>query len=140
MRPVRALRQTWKCGRFAAIANFDYAAGRALSIGKRHEHIRLGIRTCASARARARRGGDGAPAGGSRGGCLPRCGRRGRSLRSRDELSRTKADLTPLATRAELASLESRLTWRMVAIVAVINGAYTALIVGLLVAVLDRLP
>ena len=57
----------------------------------------------------------------------------------RDELA-TKADLAPLATKAELSALETRLTWRMVGVVAGVNGAFAALIVGLLVAVLDRLP
>ena len=56
----------------------------------------------------------------------------------------TKADLAaaiaPLATKAELSALETRLTWRIVGIVAGVNGAFAALIVGLLVAVLDRLP
>ena len=56
----------------------------------------------------------------------------------------TKAELAaaiaPLATKAELAALETRLTWRMVGVVAGVNGAFAALIVGLLVAVLDRLP
>lgn len=56
----------------------------------------------------------------------------------------TKADIAaavaPLATRAELAVLEARLTWRVVGIVIGTNGVFAALIVGLLIAVLDRLP
>ena len=56
----------------------------------------------------------------------------------------TKADLAaaiaPLATKAELAELKAAMTVRMVAIALAVNGAFAALIVGLLVAVLDRLP
>ena len=47
----------------------------------------------------------------------------------------TKADLA-----AGLSSLEARLTSRMVLIAVAVNGAFAAVIVGLLVAVLDRLP
>ena len=56
----------------------------------------------------------------------------------------TKAELAaaiaPLATKAELSALETRLTWRLVGVVAGVNATFAALIVGLLVAVLDRLP
>lgn len=54
------------------------------------------------------------------------------------------ADRAELATKADLetklSALETRLTWRMVGVVAGVNGAFAALIVALLVAVLDRLP
>ncbi len=42
----------------------------------------------------------------------------------------TKADLEPLATKSELAALEARLAWRLIAGVA-IAGIQTAAIVGL---------
>ena len=54
------------------------------------------------------------------------------------------ANRSDLATKSDLAAglsaLEARLTSRMVLIAVAVNGAFAAVIVGLLVAVLDRLP
>ena len=43
-------------------------------------------------------------------------------------------------TRADLSAMEARMTWRMVGIALAVNGALAAVLGGLLVAVLDRLP
>lgn len=45
-----------------------------------------------------------------------------------------------LATKADLSAMEARLTWRVVGIVFAGNALMAALIGGLLVAVLERLP
>ena len=56
------------------------------------------------------------------------------AVADRDELA-TKADL-----QAALAALEARMTWRIAGLVVAANGVLAAVLGGLLVAVLDRLP
>ena len=43
-------------------------------------------------------------------------------------------------TGADLSAMEARMTWRMAGIALAVNGALAAVLGGLLVAVLDRLP
>ena len=63
-------------------------------------------------------------------------------LRSAAEAARgelaTKADLAEL--KAELKADLNSLTWRMIGLVVAANGVMAAVLGGLLVAVLDRLP
>ena len=74
-------------------------------------------------------------------------------LRSAAEAARgelaTRADLAELkaATKADIAELKAELkadlnslTWRMIGLVVAANGVMAAVLGGLLVAVLDRLP
>ncbi|MDE0409256.1 MAG: hypothetical protein OXN81_15510 [Alphaproteobacteria bacterium] len=50
------------------------------------------------------------------------------------------SDRDHLATKADLAALETRLTWRMVGIMVGLLAAQGALIVGLIVGLLQPLP
>ena len=54
--------------------------------------------------------------------------------------SATVTDREHLATKADLAVLETRLTWRMVGIMVGLLAAQGALIVGLIVGLLQPLP
>ena len=54
-----------------------------------------------------------------------------------DTLAAAGADREYLATKADLASLETRLTWRMVGIMAGLLAAQGALIVGLVIGLLQ---
>lgn len=63
------------------------------------------------------------------------------ALAGRDTLA-TKADLETgqSALKADLATLETRLTWRVVGIVFAGNAMLAALLGGLIIAMFDRLP
>ena len=57
-----------------------------------------------------------------------------------DILATAGTDREYLATKADLASLETRLTWRMVGIMVGLLAAQGVLIVGLVVGLLQPLP